>query len=739
MLVLFCSVAHGRSLTIEGNNYRYDSASKTHRYTDSKVVVNDLNIYASRLQYDERNMSLKFSENVTIDTIKTLFTAETAVYHLKTKIAILYNATAYDKIKKAFVTAAKIERITDNDFIIHDGSVSYCHPDSPAWEIRSNYINYGVDSYAYAYNTSLHLHTLPIFYTPFLAWPTTRKRGTGFVEPEFMSRNSSDASKNYGNRLKIPYFINLDQDHDLTITADAIQRRGLGFDFDYQYAFVPGMRGQFNVWYIDEMMTDRHESSETLGIKNWGDQDPRPERYRYSFDHRQNIFWGGQFFFHQSEKSDNEVNKEYFDSSASLETHFSRTFNASFPLGNGNLSFSHTANDSFVYESVYSKETDVNTHLNQQPAIEISQRFSQIFDTPLTFNISNNYTQYHRYYGWRGGLNITRTTFDLPFSIDFLNVISSLERDFYMFDVEYNADPDGTETDENPAPYGWRIDTKKLELNFEFFRFFKDENEYNTGKLSFRPRAIYYDVENVDQSDIHFISAVTSQKWISYQLEAEFLTKDVATELVRKPVSASLIQTYNLADNKTAENGATRLPLRFKLSVAPVPDFSASLFYRYDYDQSKITETSISLSNKSHDGHQFSLTYSLNTEQYYELDGTDQPQTQSYSLSQILNITDQLRLSVSGTWDVNRQDLDQRYGSDAIDTTNRLNRDLISATASLVYEHDCYKITFSYQEEVKDRTIDEVNTEVLDRTVMVVFSINQIPTGGLYGVEYSNQ
>ena len=738
ILVASAPVAWGKALTIEGENYRLEREDGSHNYSNAYVTVGDLKIRAGRLRYLESEALLTFKEDVVLESSTTLFTADSATYRLDSKIAVLLKATAFDKIKKAYVTAEKIERLTDDSFIVHNGTITYCHPDSPAWEVRSDYVHYETADHAYAYNSFLHLHAVPIFYTPYIAWPTTRSRGSGFLAPVLTSRNSSDESKDYGSRLKIPYFVNLDRDHDVTITADAIQRRGVGVDADYQYAFVPGMQGQLRIWYLDEMMKDRNEESETLDGLNWESQDPRPVRYRYSFDHRQKIFRNGQFLFHQNQNSDNEVNKEYFDSTVELDAHLSRTLNVSFPVGNGDVSVNYTQNDDFLHKSVYSKETDRDTHLNEQPAIAFSQNFSNLFDTPLSVAVRDDLTRYHRHYGWRGDINIAEATVGFPFFLDFLNVRPEFKRNHYWFDVEHKAEPDGETPDKNRETFDWSIDTKKLELNFELFRYFQNADQIKTGKLSFRPKIVLHKVEDVDQKKIQIVESVTPEKWIAYHLDAEYLVKDPETESVRSFFSAGLNQTFNLLDEKKAENGKERLPLRLSLSVSPVPGFGASLAFRYDHSRRRNAETSISLSNSSFDGSEFSVGYTYNPEEYYELNGTKQPKAQEYRISQLLHLSDRWELSWSGSWDVNRQNPAARYGSGDANGTRRLQRDLTSADALLVYKHDCYKISFGYREEIKDRTIGGIETEVLDRTVSLVFSIDDLPLGELYGLDYED-
>ena len=85
---------------------------------------------------------------------------------------------------------------------------------------------------------------MPIFYFPYLAWPTVKRRQSGFLPPEYIIVRSSVRKWDLGYRIGIPYFWAIDPEQDLTITYDWVERRGPGLRLDYQYALTKGMRGE---------------------------------------------------------------------------------------------------------------------------------------------------------------------------------------------------------------------------------------------------------------------------------------------------------------------------------------------------------------------------------------------------------------------------------------------------------------------------------------------------------------
>lgn len=738
--LLLIPTLHGKTLTIEHTALRYDRDSNIHTYTSPRVRYGNSTTSARRLVYDKNTEILRFIGQVVIRLPGVVLTAESARFDRNTGLNTLLQATMYDSQNGAFVEAEEIEQISDEEYIIHKGVMTRCTQDTRAWELRGHRIYYQVDNYAYSLSTSLHFYRLPIFYTPYFSWPTTQKRTSGFLMPVFTTQNSENQSKNIGARLQLPYFIALDLDHDVTITADMIQRRGLGADIDYLYAFRPGMSGQLRAWLIKENINERDLAYENLGSLDPNDDriDLNPMRYRYSYNHRQGIFFNGQFFFHQHENSDNEINKEYFDAEVGIESHFSRTISLVFPWSSGSLSLSHETADNFIYQSTYDKTNDRETHLNQQPAVSVSQRFSRVLDTPLTVALAGTGTRYSRIYGWNGQLQQGTLQLKAPFAYDFLNIWPSVQRTWTHLDAHYKNRPGASS--QASRSFGWQIDRGDLELNFEVYRLFYNHENVATERLSFRPRVIYSEVQDVDQSEDNttgFLSTVYSWKTLTYQLQTRYQVKNPENNSVRTYFSLDLTQIYNLQmeddetylnqpSNLETEPGESQLPLRLRLTVSPISLFSASLFYRFDHEQNRIVETGVGLSSSSSGGNRFSLGYTRNESTYREPNNTNHPAASAYTISHLLRLSDRWTFFLAGEWDQNRSDLGYRYSENA--SVERLDRQLTDLQLRLLFNHGCYQFSATYMEDIRSALLNGVTTEFLEKKLIFTLQFNVLPT-----------
>lgn len=732
-------------LDVESQSYQFDSEKQQYVYLKPVVRSEDLTINGNRLEYSEKEKRLLFSGNVVATTSTVFMTAERAEYDQSTEVLQLFNATLFDRQRGAYVKANHIERPSKDQFVISDATVTLCNPEDPAWEIKSSRIVYNIDNYAYSTHTFLTMEGAPILYLPAFSWPTQKGRASGVLTPVYLRKSLSDTSKKYGNRLQIPYFIAIDKDQDATVTADIIEFRGVGVGLEYQYAFIEGMTGQFTGWYLDEMVRDRNLYDENIsGYDGTGAYDKQPTRYKFTFDHKQNIFLGGSLIYNQYRNSDNEINKEYFNSSVSLDTHEHKEITLSFPFYRGSLSLSATQIDLFLDESIYDTDTDKDTHLNKMPSMAISQTFSQIWDTSLSLNFSNIATEYERKFGWDGFINQLAVTATAPFTVDFLNFYPEYEKKHFYYDVKYTADPAGTGIDEEEKQ-AYTIDRKKVGVNFEIFRYFYNDKEEKNAKLSFIPTVIYEQLDDVEQARADILGGVYGRKSMTYNLTTKYTTKDLETESVRNVATLTLSQIYDLyrdhefkgpqtsSSEKETLPGDTQLPLRLTLDISPISNFSTTLFYRYDWNNQSIVERTFSLSNSS-EGNSFSLSYNKNTQTYYTLDRLYKPEANSYSISHYLKLPNNFDLSLSGTWDMERSNLAQRYADSG--SIKYLDRQLTNANATLTYTHSCYKFLLSYMQEIESRVLDGVTEEYLENTLTFTFTISSWPGESPYTFDH---
>jgi len=125
------------------------------------------------------------------------------------------------------------ERIrADQDGRIEMDGVTYttCPGDDPDWWLRIDHLDLDIDDETgVAEHVTLRLFDTPIIYWPYLSFPLSDRRKSGFLVPEFGQSTRS------GFEFATPYYFNLAPNYDYLLTPTLLSRRGLQLQNEFRY------------------------------------------------------------------------------------------------------------------------------------------------------------------------------------------------------------------------------------------------------------------------------------------------------------------------------------------------------------------------------------------------------------------------------------------------------------------------------------------------------------------------
>jgi len=105
-----------------------------------------------------------------------------------------------------------------------------CPPDSNDWIIEANNIELNTrEGVGKARNVKLRFQGVPILYAPYLSFPLSDARKSGILTPEIGSTGRS------GNELSIPYYWNIAENYDATLTPRLLTARGVQMGTEFRY------------------------------------------------------------------------------------------------------------------------------------------------------------------------------------------------------------------------------------------------------------------------------------------------------------------------------------------------------------------------------------------------------------------------------------------------------------------------------------------------------------------------
>lgn len=105
-----------------------------------------------------------------------------------------------------------------------------CMEDDDFWKLKANEVDLDHDEgVGRAYDVVLRMMDIPVFYTPYISFPISDERKSGFLIPSF--GNSNDT----GFDVSTPYYWNIAPEMDATLTPRYMSDRGLMLIGEYRY------------------------------------------------------------------------------------------------------------------------------------------------------------------------------------------------------------------------------------------------------------------------------------------------------------------------------------------------------------------------------------------------------------------------------------------------------------------------------------------------------------------------
>ncbi len=210
--------------------------------------------------------------------------------------------------------AAQVMRHNAEHIELQDADYTTCPGERPAWQLRSRNTQLDLDTEeGVARDVTLYLGQMPVFYTPYLSFPITDKRKSGFLPPKF------GYSSERGAEISVPYYWNLAPNYDATFAPMLMTNRGLRLDMEARYLTA---RSQ-GVWAWD-FLPDDSKSEED-------------QRFQLKIEHLTQFNPRTQASVLYNEVSDNQYFTDFSNTlSTSSTTHLERRLGLSY-LGDGYL------------------------------------------------------------------------------------------------------------------------------------------------------------------------------------------------------------------------------------------------------------------------------------------------------------------------------------------------------------------------------------------------------------------
>ena len=205
-------VQHGERAVSAETAFIYRDA-KTAEVTDVELLDDVVYVEPGRLMRAQR---VKFNPANKTGEINQV------IYRLDTR-----NAGAS---LPAWGKAHVIQRVANRNLLLREATYTTCAPKDNAWMIKAREINlYETEGRGTAKDAVLEIRDTPVLYAPYLTFPTSKARKSGFLMP------TNGYSNIGGLDLSAPYYWNIAPNYDATIVPHVYARRGVMLGGDTRF------------------------------------------------------------------------------------------------------------------------------------------------------------------------------------------------------------------------------------------------------------------------------------------------------------------------------------------------------------------------------------------------------------------------------------------------------------------------------------------------------------------------
>ena len=209
-----------------------------------EAFQNGVRLRASAIRYDQGTGALSIEGPITLtEEDGTVITATAAELDADMRNGILTGARLVLN-KQLQLAAVQIDRVDGRYNQLYKTAITSCQicddGTPPLWQIRAKRVIYDeLEEQLYFDEAQFRIGNMPVFWLPRLRLPgPTVERATGFLVPSIRSISS------LGVGLKLPYFIELSEKRDLTLTP-YLSSSTTTLEFRYRQAYRNG-RIQFD-------------------------------------------------------------------------------------------------------------------------------------------------------------------------------------------------------------------------------------------------------------------------------------------------------------------------------------------------------------------------------------------------------------------------------------------------------------------------------------------------------------
>jgi LPS-assembly protein len=501
----------GSGWRLRADYFTYDERQGTYSASGNvSLRSQDRLIKADRIRLDGTTRQTILEGRVRIEQGEDWLEAERAVLDLKERTGTIEHGTGFLAEGHFYFSGELIEKLGPQTYHAEKARFTTCDGDRPAWHFRASDLKITVDGYAFAKHSRFHLRSVPVLYSPYLAFPAKTTRQSGFLLPLF---GTSDL---LGTDIDLPFFWAISRSTDATLYGHYMSKRGFMPGAEFRYAVSESGKGTLRFDYIYDQ-----GGEETLRTPNLSQIEPE-----FSGEDRDRWWWRSKQNFilpHQVQGrmdldfvSDRSYLREFetgYSSWVESNSVFLKTFgrglinDESVTTRESTLLLNrtwaaHSVNGELHYFQNLDPALDERT-LQQLPLVGYSASRQPLFKGPFFWQGNATYVNYWRQEGTRGHRLEILPRLALPLRwANYLEVEPSVGFMETLYLIPDYDEPTGSSVEEKTFQHR-ELFEGRVEVNTEIMRVFTRDNGGRTKtRHTLRPEIVYEYIPKVDQDQL---------------------------------------------------------------------------------------------------------------------------------------------------------------------------------------------------------------------------------------------
>jgi LPS-assembly protein len=224
---------------------------------------------ADRMSYAVPTEEVTATGNVRLDRRGDVLQADKVFFNLRTEQGYADAPRYFFREFNARGKASKLYLDSKTRYRATDATYSTCENPEKGWYLRVGRLRLDRDKDSgVARDATLRFKDTPIFYTPYVDFPLSTARKSGFLSPTYGTTGRS------GFEFTLPFYLNLAPNYDATVAPRYLAKRGVALNAEGRY-LGRTFDGMLNAEYLDK---DRERQGDS--------------RYALAFRHNQTVLPG---------------------------------------------------------------------------------------------------------------------------------------------------------------------------------------------------------------------------------------------------------------------------------------------------------------------------------------------------------------------------------------------------------------------------------------------------------------